>query len=295
VNLVLAQPEKELNFVYDMANPLKEAKNILDFYIRSNLHVGLAAGCLTWITLYEEGFSNFNTIIFVIMSTVLSYNFIRLKRQNELEYSYKNWMEKNRKSIWLVFLLSAVLVLILSFQLRWSAFLILIPSFVITFFYGSKVSGNSSLTLREVAGFKIVTIALVWALVTVLFPLLQEQISFDKNTWIIFVQRFLFVFAITIPFDIRDLHIDQKELKTLPLVFGTQFAKYLGFAALFIFIWLEFSKTKDQQNLFVTILIAFISSVFLQKSKAESQPYFASFWVEAIPIIWFLLILLSGF
>lgn len=204
-------------------------------------------------------------------------------------------MEKNRKSIWLVSLICVFSVITLSFQLRLSTFLILVPSAMITFFYGSRISGNSGLTLREVAGFKILTIALVWALVTVLFPLLQEHFSFDKNTWITFVQRFLFVFAITIPFDIRDLHIDQKELKTLPLVFGTQFAKYMGFGALLIFILLEFSKTKDQQNFPATMLIAFISSVFLQKSKTENQRYFVSFWVEAIPIIWFFLILLFRF
>ena len=281
-----------MNFAFNLSNPLKVAKNIVDFYIRSNLHVGLAAGCLTWITLYERGFSNVNTLIFVITSTVLSYNFIRLKRQNELEFSYQNWMEKNRNPIWFISLICALIVLGLSFQIKSSAFLILIPSVVITFFYGSRISKNSRLTLRDLAGIKIVTIALVWALVTVLFPLLQEQSSFDKNTWITFAQRFLFVFAITIPFDIRDLHIDQKEMKTLPLIFGTQFSKYVGFGALFFFVWLEFGKTKDQQDLPVTLLMAIISSVFLYKSKTDNHTYFASFWVEAIPIIWVLLLLL---
>ena len=281
-----------MNFVLTLWNPVKVAKNIVDFYIRSNLHVGLAAACLTWITLDVVGFSNVNTLIFVMTSTVLSYNFIRLQRQNELEFSYQNWVEKNRNPIWVISLICAVLVLALSFQIKSSAFLILIPSVVITFFYGSRISKNSRLTLRDLAGIKIVTIALVWALVTVLFPLLQEQSSFDKNTWITFAQRFLFVFAITIPFDIRDLHIDQKEMKTLPLIFGTQFSKYVGFGALFFFVGLEFGKTKDQQDLAVTLLMAIISSVFLYKSKTENQTYFASFWVEAIPIIWVLLLLL---
>ena len=281
-----------MNFVLTLWNPVKVAKNIVDFYIRSNLHVGLAAACLTWITLDVVGFSNVNTLIFVMTSTVLSYNFIRLQRQNELESSYQNWVEKNRNPIWAISLICAVLVLTLSFQLKSSAFLILIPSALITFFYGSKISKNSRLTLRDIAGIKIVTIALVWALVTVLFPLLQEQLSFDKNTWITFVQRFLFVFAITIPFDIRDLQIDRKGMKTLPLFFGTQFAKYIGFTALFIFTGLEFGKTQDQQNLVITLLIALLSSIFLHKSSTENPKYFASFWVESIPMIWALLRLL---
>lgn len=281
-----------MNFVLTLWNPVKVAKNIVDFYIRSNLHVGLAAACLTWVTLDVLGFSNVNTLIFVMTSTVLSYNFIRLQRQNELEFSYQNWVEKNRNPIWAISLICAVLVLTLSFQLKSSAFLILIPSALITFFYGSKISKNSRLTLRDIAGIKIVTIALVWALVTVLFPLLQEQLSFDKNTWITFVQRFLFVFAITIPFDIRDLQIDRKGMKTLPLFFGTQLAKYIGFTALFIFTGLEFGKTQDQQNLVITLLIALLSSIFLHKSNTENPKYFASFWVESIPMIWALLRLL---
>jgi hypothetical protein len=280
-----------LNFVNNLTNQLIKAKNILDFYIRSNLHVGLAAGCLTWITLYNWGFRNSWIILFVIASTVLSYNFIRLQRKNELAYPYQNWMKRNSKIISSALIINVILVLLLSFQLRFSALMILIPSVMITFFYAAKISGKNRFTLREVRGIKIVAIALVWALVTVFFPLLQEQVSFDNNAWITFVQRFLFVFAITIPFDIRDLHLDQKEIKTLPLMFGTQLAKYLGYGALFVFILLELGKTKDHQNMLVTILIAIISSFFLYKSETENQKYFFSFWVESIPIIWLLLTL----
>ncbi len=281
--------EKELNFVNNLTNHLIKNKNILDFYVRSNLHVGLAAGCLTWITLDNWGFKSYTTVLFVITSTVLSYNFIRLQRKNELAYPYQNWINRNNKIISLAMIINAILVLLLFFQLRFNALMILIPSAVITFFYASKISGKNRLTLREVRGIKIVAIALVWSLVTVIFPLLQEQVPTDNNVWITFVQRFLFVFTITLPFDIRDLDLDRKEIKTLPLILGTKLTKYLGYGALFIFILLEFGKTKDCQNILVTILVAIISSLFLYRSETENQPYFFSFWVESIPIIWLLL------
>lgn len=70
--------------------------------------------------------------------------------------------------------------------------------------------------LRNIPGLKLFLIAFSWAGITVLFPLIQNYMSIRITDWITFIQRFLFVLVITIPFDIRDINYDNNELKTLP-------------------------------------------------------------------------------
>ena len=50
-----------------------------------------------------------------------------------------------------------------------------------------------------------------------------------------FVHRLCFVFAITIPFDIRDLKYDSLQLKTIPTIFGEEKARYIAYATLGIY------------------------------------------------------------
>ena len=50
------------------------------------------------------------------------------------------------------------------------------------------------------------------------------------------LERFLFVFAITIPFDIRDMEIDIKEgLKTIPVIMGKKKAMMIANILLVLF------------------------------------------------------------
>ena len=50
--------------------------------------------------------------------------------------------------------------------------------------------------------------------------ILEEEIIFSDNIIAHLLSRFLFVFAICIPFDIRDVKYDNIKLKTIPIVFG---------------------------------------------------------------------------
>ncbi|MFD1315743.1 hypothetical protein [Namhaeicola litoreus] len=268
---------------------MTQTKNILDFYIRSNIHVGISAGSLAWITLQNFELSNLKLIIFVIASTILAYHFIRIKRKSELEITYQNWMDHHRRSLFFVNLFCAVLVVTISFHLRLNAFLILIPSAIITYFYVSKISGKYGFSLREVSGIKIVTIALIWAVVTVIFPLIQEGFELNCIVWIIFFQRVLFVFSITIPFDIRDLHIDNEKIRTIPSFFGVTTSKRIGQIALLFFVVLEFFKSNDFRQPILILSIAILAIILLEKSRIDSKPFFISFWIEGIPILWLLL------
>lgn len=150
--------------------------------------------------------------------------------------------------------------------------------------------------LRNLAGIKIFVVALVWAATAVAIPLWHAQISPQADDYILFTQIFLLVFALTIPFEIRDLHIDEVQLKTLPQILGVDKSRYLGMIAVILAAALDAFK---DDFFFVSNVywlgLALLSVYALLKSKKQQSEYMASFWIEAIPIAGFLFLLAFDF
>jgi len=75
--------------------------------------------------------------------------------------------------------------------------------------------------LRDLDNIKIFLVALVWAWITVLIPAIAYDLGPSQGILLSFIERCLFVFAITLPFDIRDLKVDQESaVATLPAKWG---------------------------------------------------------------------------
>jgi 4-hydroxybenzoate polyprenyltransferase len=94
---------------------------------------------------------------------------------------------------------------------------------------------NSRRRIRELFFIKVLVISGVWSLVTVLLPVLGSHFS-SASFWMLFCERILFVFAITIPFEIRDVEQEKKwGNKTLPVVLGPERSKTLAFILVALF------------------------------------------------------------
>lgn len=87
--------------------------------------------------------------------------------------------------------------------------------------------------LRDWPYVKIFLLALAWSWITVFLPALELGLSFSIPMYAILMERALFVFALALPFDIRDLDIDaHQQVKTLPAVLGLPAAQRLSAACL---------------------------------------------------------------
>lgn len=263
-------------------------KKIFDYYIFSNIHVAIATYSLVKITLLEIGISENKTAYFVLFATLLSYNLIRILRINTIKNWYNNWITKNIKILYTISAISILAILYISTQLRTKAIITIIPFALATIFY---VNPTKKKSLRKIAGLKIFLIAISWAGITVLFPLIQNYMTIRITDWVTFIQRILFVIVITIPFDIRDMEYDAKELKTLPQQIGIRKTKITGILLLISFLILEYLKTEEPEKTITNLLIiAIISGALLIKATKKQTKYYSAFFVEAIPIIWYILI-----
>ncbi|WP_196890504.1 UbiA prenyltransferase family protein [Aureivirga marina] len=273
-------------------------KKLFEFYIYSSLHVSLATFSMTKITLISNGISDNWIPIFVFCSTFISYNFIRdIEFQNVAKHSFLIWFMKRRKNLFLISFVFTIINTIIFFSpfFHWISLLVLIPFALMTAFYAIPVIkiNNKVYNLRNIPFLKIFTISISWAGITVLFPISNFHFSFSLDVWLDFFQRILFVLIITLPFDIRDLKHDDISLQTFPQKIGIRNTKLVGvfFAILFCFLQFLHSYEFDKFSLINYIIIA-VSALFLIKSSEKQSKFYASFFVEALPIVWLILLLL---
>ncbi len=265
---------------------------LFNFYIFANIHVALATFSLTKVSLLFVGNEQNEIPLFVFFSTIVAYNFIRLYRKSDIKSWFSNWIDKNKIAIFSLSFISLLGMCYLILGLRLKAIISLIPFFLMTFFYVIPIGRvfSSEKTLRTISGIKIFLIAICWAGVTVIFPFIHYDIAITTDMYILFLQRFLFVIIITIPFDLRDLSHDEDTLKTIPQLVGVAQAKRLGLILLMLFLGLEI-LINDLTQLRITFLIALISLFFLIRSTTNQSRYYSAFFVEGIPIVWLLLLL----
>jgi 4-hydroxybenzoate polyprenyltransferase len=87
--------------------------------------------------------------------------------------------------------------------------------------------------LRDLPYLKIFLIGIAWSWITVYLPALELGLGNNIPMWLMALERFLFIFALTLPFDIRDLEIDRQDgVKTLAAWLGLRRAKGLALACL---------------------------------------------------------------
>jgi len=267
---------------------VKFLKLLFNFYINSSIHVALAVFSLLRITELYYGLP-YNTSLsgVVFFGTITGYNFIKYAGIAKLHHKS---LTENLKVIQIFSLLSFLLLVFFLSKLRITMLLYFIPLGVLTLLYAVPITKGFTRNLRNIPIVKIWIIALVWAISTVVLPLLDANQKIDFSTYLMLIQRLLFVVILTLPFDIRDLRFDKRSLQTLPQLLGVERTKKFGFILLGLTMVIEFFITPSSQYKLVYLIVFMMMLFFLQRSKLKQTKYYASFWVEAIPIFWFVLL-----
>ena len=263
-------------------------KRIFNFYLEASIHVALSVYALTFVTLtlfnlpYDE-----NSLYVAFYGTILGYNFVKfypvLKRLS-FNFSLK------LKLVFFLSFCSGLLLLYYVLKLQRELLFFLIVFGLITLLYVFPL--KSEKTLRTFPRIKIFVIALVWSSVALFLPLMQNNVVVNLDVWLTFIQYFLLVVILMLPFEIRDLKYDLPNLKTLPQLIGVRKTKFFGAILLVVFFLIEFFKDETSiTNQIVLLVVGLILFVLLKKSSENQGKYYSSFWVEAIPIFWLVLLL----
>jgi hypothetical protein len=105
----------------------------------------------------------------------------------------------------------------------------------------------------------------------------------------------LLLFSLILVFEINDLKNDDPNLKTVPQQIGVKRTKILGVGLLAVFYFLEFLKRDfETRQLLVNAIIVPILAFLLYFSSESRNKYYTSFYAESVPILWWLLVVVSG-
>lgn len=274
-------------------------KRLFNFYLNSSIHVALAACALSWITLIRFNiFSDTVSLYFIFFATITGYNFV--KYFGIAKFHHRG-LTRALKAIQLFSLLCFMFLCYYAIQLTVNALIFVLVFGVVTFLYGfpfipKRFYMDSQQNLRAVSGIKVYIIALVWSGVTVFLPLINNAIAIGADVFVTAFQYFVFVIALMLPFEIRDLKYDSLKLATIPQCIGVKRTKTIGLLLLIAFFFAEFFKDETSQvALFSALFVTIITSFFLVFTNKKRSYYYSSFWVESIPIFWLLVILISDF
>jgi hypothetical protein len=268
---------------------VKLLKRIFDFYLDASVHVALAVYSFMEITAFMYGIRlNQHLSYFVFFGTIACYNFVKYGIEAEKYILVSN---KYHKKIQLFSIVCVLFSCFHAFYLKVDSLFILAILVVITGLYALPVLPQTK-NLRSLGGLKIFLVAIVWAGVTSVLPLTEIEKVLKWDDWVEVSQRILVVLVLLIPFEIRDLSYDKPDLKTIPQRIGVAKTKIFGNFLVLLFFFLSFLKDQLLELELLskgTLFLVLGGLMFVTKDKQSK--YFASFWVESIPIFWWLTIL----
>ena len=217
-------------------------RQIINTFVYGSIWVALCATALAWLTLFEDGIvigvedaliEEWKVLLFVFSSTLIIYNLnmasgLAALRKLGTESERHHWCLDNERVLQ-GFVIIGVIGAGVSFLLMSKeVWMLLAPFAFLSLAYVLPIIGRkgTKTKLREFGLNKIFSIAVVWAVVTVFIPLVNTNgllVLYYGDYWLMSLERAIFIFAITLPFDVRDIRNDRKiNVKTIPILIGVK-------------------------------------------------------------------------
>jgi hypothetical protein len=243
------------------------------------MHVALAVVAMASSNaLYLNKHISFGYLVWLFSATLLYYNALKYFRPLRTKQMRS---KRFRTALVLITLVAALLCLCLFWTFSATQYALLGIALVLG---ASYALSPNALFSRENGLLKILTVALVWAIVTVLMPN-NSWSELDTTIWLQFVATIFWVLALMIPFELKDAALDRLTYKTIVQQIGPIKSHYL--AQLFLTLWftgmLALPLCLEQYLALISTYL--ISLVFIRRAMLKTQDFFVVFWVEALPVL----------
>jgi len=254
-------------------------KKILEFILFGSLFIAscAVAFCIETNIVFGVPLNHVSFYCFVFGATLAQYNLHYIAKKVAVRNSERlSWSLGNR-NMHLILLIAGVLLILFSFfSFHLKHFAILICLGGIAFLYSFPLLPFSKRKRIKDYGFlKIITLSLLWTLVTVWFPVNSMNVE-TKLFLFVFVKRFVFMFILCLLFDMRDIEIDNNEnIHTTAVVLGRKKSYFLAYVLLVIFIGLSivqyhyFPQTAFLPAMLISAAATFVTIEITKKSNSD--------------------------
>lgn len=245
------------------------------------MYVAIGAVCLVQSSIIQlqlnDAMIPYSLLVF--FATLFVYNFQRIfykPQQNETLNSIRRiWIFNNPI---LIKLLSAIGVVGVCLSL------LFVDKHIVFYFFPLLVLCLAYfvpiIKLRKNPFLKLLTLVGVWTIVTMIVPIqLKNQPLTDTKSILHICIRFCFMLAICIPFDLRDLKIDEADaISTLPHLLGENKTRGLAISFMLLYdllIIASYCLHFLAFSIFATLLFsAIVNTVLVALSSSKRSEYF---------------------
>lgn len=216
-------------------------------------------------------------------ASLFTYNFQRIIKKYDLAKAKDErgvWLYSHLNALKYLSIVGIIICASVVYFVSFEAILSLILLSLISLLYaGNFLKGKS---LRDIPQLKIYLIAFSWAM-TAVIPYLSLNTLITYGDWLMLItEKFLFIVALTIPFDIRDLHIDDNEKKTLAQTLGAKRAKFLAILLLAMAMTLVVGLDLSIVPYLITYTI--VAGLILFQNNNRNEMYY-SFVLDGMPVL----------
>ena len=254
-------------------------KNGVNFLIFSHIWISIGAVGLFFgnCRLLNIEFDIYYLLLIFFATFGYSIQYSGLFEINKSRPLQSAWVNKNSSVIlflkWISFSISLLLsIKIFDFQ----QIILSLPFFLAVLFYKKKISVFKD--LRTFPLIKIFVIAACWSWVCSVLPQLTKQ-NFSLD-WFNVIFTFIFILAITIPFDVRDLVGDSKSILTIPILVGKNKAIILSLVLLISLV----IPLLMQQNFGIVLYFVLVFLVLIPSFYTSSEYYYL-FIVDGVLVV----------
>ena len=280
-----------------------QLKKALNFLLYGNIYISICAVGLTAETYLISGheIELDALMVLVFCSTFFIYTFHRLiiigSLNQETFTPRLQWIYDHSPLLKLLSI-SALIVAIIAFLfLNFSIMLALVLSAIIAVMYAMPFIPKNKIkvALRDFGVVKVVIVALVWTVITSLLPILNMKgYIHDPHVPLLLIERFLFIFVLTLLFEIRDQKIDQEAgIRTIPKLLGEGLSKVSAYVLICIFALMYGFHDSSMERFFIPLFMsALITIIIIRFTTKEADDYYYMAYVDGMMILQFLFVLI---
>ena len=275
-------------------------KKFFEFLFFGSIFISICAValCVETSLLLHLPLNNFSFYAFIFGGTLLQYNLHYLFKKSAVEGSDRlTWSQKNKTTHRLLIITGIIPVITGLFHFSLYHIILLLVSGIITLLYSVPVLPfKHKKRIKDFGVLKIVTLALVWTLVTVWLPVEQET-SIGPSFILIFIRRFIFMFILCLMFDIRDVGIDRIEnIRTIPLMAGREKAYRIIYFFLVLFVLvslLQYFRTGNFIEFNAMLISAFATFFVVKISRTQHSDFFYLSCIDGMMLLQAMLVIIG--
>ncbi|HQD44926.1 MAG TPA: hypothetical protein PK041_04450 [Kaistella sp.] len=233
-------------------------KLLKKYVIDSEIYVSLMGTFLAIFFMLEQNVFRFPTVILIFITYFSGYLYTK----------YQNHQLFRKVLIFNIIcgIISLILIILNHNEIRILKWFFIV---ILGLLYNSYFLENY---IRKVPLLKVFYVGFTWALI-------NSWLILPEFHFTIFLISLFFVTALVLPFDIRDMKVD--DVVTFPRLIGVENTKYLAYFLIFLSLMLSifYLKTEFAISFALTSIFTYILIYFSENSNKDS--YF-SFWVESL-------------